>query len=315
MRYMIIDSLNQFLRSLVVNPTLSPNGQRIGGIVGYMKTLQKLSREIKPDRIIVCWDGQGGSARRRSENKNYKEGRKPLRLNWNNDLDEEATLKNKLWQTSRLMEYLNHLPVCQLMFASTEADDIVSIVCKELPNDQKVIVSSDKDFYQLLDDKTIIFRPVQNELINRKKIVEDFGIHPNNFAISRAICGDNSDNLSGVKGAGLATVAKRLPFLKEEKSATFQDIYQFCEEQSGNIKLYESILSSKDMIQNNYKLMQLYAPSTTPHVKIGTRDALENYPKGLNKTQVRKMFMEDGIGELDWSDLFSSMARISYSEN
>ena len=115
MRYMIIDSLNQFLRSLVVNPTLSPNGQRIGGIVGYMKTLQKLSREIKPDRIIVCWDGQGGSARRRSENKNYKEGRKPLRLNWNNDLDEEATLKNKLWQTSRLMEYLNHLPVCQLM--------------------------------------------------------------------------------------------------------------------------------------------------------------------------------------------------------
>ena len=217
MRYMIIDSLNQFLRSLVVNPTLSPNGQRIGGIVGYMKTLQKLSREIKPDRIIVCWDGQGGSARRRSENKNYKEGRKPLRLNWNNDLDEEATLKNKLWQTSRLMEYLNHLPVCQLMFASTEADDIVSIVCKELPNDQKVIVSSDKDFYQLLDDKTIIFRPVQNELINRKKILEDFGIHPNNFAISRAISGDNSDNLSGVKGAGLATVAKRLPFLKEEK--------------------------------------------------------------------------------------------------
>ena len=312
MRYMIVDSLNQFLRSLVVNPTLSPNGQRIGGIVGYMKTLQKLSREIKPDRIIICWDGQGGSARRRSENKNYKEGRKPLRLNWNNDLNEEETLKNKLWQTSRIMEYLNNLPVCQLMFASTEADDIISLVCKELPDDQKVIISSDKDFYQLLDDKTIIFRPVQNQLLNRNKIIEEFGIHPNNFAISRAICGDNSDNLSGIKGAGLATVAKRLPFLKEEKSATFEDVYEYCR-QDTKIKLYENILSSKDVIQNNYKLMQLYAPSVAPYIKTGVREALENYPKGLNKTEVRKMFMTDGIGELDWSDLFSTMAKISFS--
>jgi DNA polymerase-1 len=309
---MIVDSLNQFLRSLVVNPTLSPNGQRIGGIVGYMKTLQKLSREIKPDRIIICWDGQGGSARRRSENKNYKEGRKPLRLNWNNDLNEEETLKNKLWQTSRIMEYLNNLPVCQLMFASTEADDIISLVCKELPDDQKVIISSDKDFYQLLDDKTIIFRPVQNQLLNRNKIIEEFGIHPNNFAISRAICGDNSDNLSGIKGAGLATVAKRLPFLKEEKSATFEDVYEYCR-QDTKIKLYENILSSKDVIQNNYKLMQLYAPSVAPYIKTGIREALENYPKGLNKTEVRKMFMTDGIGELDWSDLFSTMAKISFS--
>lgn len=308
---MIVDSLNQFLRAMVVNPTLSPNGQPVGGIVGYLKTLQKLSREIKPDRIIICWDGQGGSARRRIDNKNYKEGRKPLRLNWNTDLNEEDTLKNKLWQTSRVMEYLNNMPVCQLMFASTEADDIISLVCKELPDDQKIIISSDKDFYQLADDKTIIFRPVQNEFINRKKIVDEFGIHPNNFAISRAICGDDSDNLQGVKGAGLATVAKRFPFLKEEKSATFDDIYEACKADN-KVKLYESVLSSQQLIQNNYKLMQLYMPSIPPHVKNGIRDALDNYPKDLNKTEVRKMFMVDGIGELDWSDLFSSMLKISY---
>ena len=239
MRYMIVDSLNQFLRAMVVNPTLSPNGQPVGGVVGYMKTLQKLSREIKPDRIIVCWDGKDGSTRRRIDNKNYKEGRKPLRLNWENNQTEEDTLKNKLWQTSRLMEYLNNMPVCQLMYASTEADDIISLVCKELPDDQKIIISSDKDFYQLLDDKTIIYRPVQNEFVNRKKVLEEFGIHPNNFAISRAICGDNSDNLKGVKGAGLATVAKRFPFLKEEKSATFEDIFEACKIDS-KVKLFES---------------------------------------------------------------------------
>ena len=312
MRYMIIDSLNQFLRAMVVNPTLSPNGQPVGGVVGYMKTLQKLSREIKPDRIIVCWDGKDGSTRRRIDNKNYKEGRKPLRLNWDNNQTEEDTLKNKLWQTSRLMEYMNNMPVCQLMYASTEADDIISLVCKELPNDQKIIISSDKDFYQLLDDKTIIYRPVQNEFVNRKKILDEFGIHPNNFAISRAICGDNSDNLKGVKGAGLATVAKRFPFLKEEKSATFDDIFEACKQDS-KVKLYESVLSSQQLIQNNYKIMQLYMPSMPPHVKIGVRDALDSYPKDFNKTEVRKMFMVDGMGELNWEDLFSSMLKISFS--
>lgn len=312
MRYMIVDSLNQFLRAMVVNPTLSPNGQPVGGVVGYMKTLQKLSREMKPDRIIVCWDGKDGSTRRRIDNKNYKEGRKPLRLNWENNQTEEDTLKNKLWQTSRLMEYLNNMPVCQLMYASTEADDIISLVCKELPNDQKIIISSDKDFYQLLDDKTIIYRPVQNEFVNRKKVLEEFGIHPNNFAISRAICGDNSDNLIGVKGAGLATVAKRFPFLKEEKSATFDDIYDACKTDS-KVKLYESVLSSQQLIQNNYKIMQLYMPSIPPHVKTGIRDALDNYPKSFNKTEVRKMFMVDGMAELNWEDLFSSMLKISFT--
>jgi DNA polymerase-1 len=307
---MIIDSLNQFLRSLVVNPTLSPNGQPIGGVCGYLKTLQKLSREVKPDRIIICWDGQDGSVRRRSQDKNYKEGRKPLRLNWENNQTEEETLKNKLWQMGRLMEYMNNMPICQLMFDAVEADDIISLVCQELPDDQKVIISSDKDFYQLVNDKTIIYRPVQNQLINRKKIVDEFGIHPNNFAISRAICGDNSDNLHGIKGAGLATLAKRMPFLKEEKSATFDDIFNYCDEQKGNIKLYDSILESKEVVMKNYKIMQLYAPSVQPSVKHTVRDSISEYPLDFKKSDIRKMLMTDGIGELDWTDLFVSMNRI-----
>ena len=64
-RVMIIDSLNLFLRSYIVNPTMSKDGNPIGGAVGFLKSLQKLSREIKPDVIIVCWDGRGGSKKRK----------------------------------------------------------------------------------------------------------------------------------------------------------------------------------------------------------------------------------------------------------
>ena len=71
-RVMVIDALNQFLRAYIVNPTLSPNGDPVGGAIGFLKILQKLCREIKPDKVIICWDGQGGSKKRKLINKNYK---------------------------------------------------------------------------------------------------------------------------------------------------------------------------------------------------------------------------------------------------
>ena len=150
---MIIDALNQFLRGYIVNPSLSPNGDPIGGTAGFLKILQKLCREIKPDKIVICWDGKGGSRKRRAVNKNYKEGRKPLRLNRDiRTLTAEEELQNKIWQQVRLVEYLNNFPVTQLVFDEVEADDVISFVA-QLPDFkgwQKVIISSDKDSFMTL---------------------------------------------------------------------------------------------------------------------------------------------------------------------
>ena len=60
-RIMIIDAQNQFLRSYIVDPSLSSNGQPIGGSKGFLKILNKLTRTIKPSAIVVVWDGEGGS--------------------------------------------------------------------------------------------------------------------------------------------------------------------------------------------------------------------------------------------------------------
>ena len=80
-RVLIIDQLNLFFPSYIVNPSLSSNGYPIGGLVGVMKSLQKICRETRPDRVIICWDGEGGSAKRKIMKKDYKAGRKPIRLN------------------------------------------------------------------------------------------------------------------------------------------------------------------------------------------------------------------------------------------
>lgn len=218
-RVMIIDALNAFIRAYIVDPSLSSNGPPIGGVKGFIKILQKMSREMKPDQIVICWDGEYGSNKRRSQNKNYKSGRTPIRLNRGvHNMSEEQVVANKIWQQTQLFDLLNQMPVIQFMFPQVEADDVISVVAQSPVYEgwQKVIVSSDKDFIQLLgSEDVVLYRPIQKQALNKLRVVEEYGIHPTNFAMARAMVGDKSDSLKGIRGIGMPTVAKRLNFLKE----------------------------------------------------------------------------------------------------
>ncbi len=97
-RVMIVDALNAYFRAFIVNPSLSVHGQPIGGLKGFLGILQKLCRDIKPDTVMIIWDGPGGSRKRREQNKNYKEGRKPIRVNRQTDMTEEQQRFNMVWQ-------------------------------------------------------------------------------------------------------------------------------------------------------------------------------------------------------------------------
>ena len=312
-RLLIIDSLNMFFRAYIVDPSISENGNPIGGIKGYLKILQKLLRETKPDRVIICWDGPGGSQKRKQMSKNYKEGRKPLRLNRNiRLLDGHQQLQNQVYQQTRLFDYLNQTPIIQLILDGVEADDIISFVANEprYKGWQKVIVSSDKDFYQLCDDETIIYRPIQKEVLNKNSVIDKFNIHPTNFALARAIAGDKSDNLKGIQGVGLPTVAKRLPFLVEEKTYTLKEVKKFCSEAGDSIMAYSRIVEQFDKVASNYQVMQLYTPSISVQGRNKIRWVLDEFDYSFNKTQFLKMTIEDSFGSGDWTSLFSSLKDI-----
>jgi len=312
-RLLIIDALNMYFRAYIVDPSLSTNGQPIGGVKGFLKILQKLVRETKPDEIVICWDGEGGSQKRKTKNKGYKEGRKPIRLNRDiRNLSENEEIANKIWQQTRLAEYLNELPIIQLVLPAVEADDIISVVAQHpLYNGwQKVIVSSDKDFFQLCDNETVVFRPIQKEVVNQKSLVEQYGIHPQNFALARAIAGDKSDNLPGVGGVGLPTVSKRFPFLGDDMSFGIDSLVLHAEENKGTVKAYDSVIEHQDLIRENYRLMQLYTPSLSVQGKQKIDFALENFEPELAKTNAKAMMIEDGFGAVNFTDLFVAMNKI-----
>ena len=259
-RVLIIDALNMYFRAYIVDPSRSTaGGQPIGGVKGFLKILQKLMRETNPNQVVICWDGIGGSKKRKTVKKDYKAGRKPIRLNRSiRNLSENEELQNKVWQLTRVSEFFNEMPVVQLIIDNVEADDIIGYIVKNsaIKHHQKIIISSDKDFFQLCDDTTVVFRPIQKEVKNKPSIIKEFGIHPVNFALARAIAGDKSDNLPGVEGVGLPTVAKRIPFLVNDKSYTLDDIYDHCSNIDSDIKAYENIVKQFDKVKLNYKMMQ-----------------------------------------------------------
>ena len=313
-RVLIIDANNMFIRAYIVDPSLSTNGQPIGGLKGFLKILQKQIRETTPDEVVIAWDGADGSRRRKDMNKNYKAGRKPIRLNRNvRNLSENEELENKIWQQTRTFEYLNEMPITQLMLPMVEADDIISYVSQSpyYKGWQKVIVSSDKDFLQLCDNETVLYRPIQKKAVNKQTVIDVYGVHPENMALARAVAGDNSDNLPGIPGVGLKTLAKRFPFLADGENCTIDTLIEHCvNNEDSKLKVYESIVEGRDLIEENYKLMQLYVPSISVQGTQKIKYSVENAEKHFNQTEINVMMLKDGLGVWDWSTLFTTMKRI-----
>ena len=312
-RVIVIDALNMFIRNYIVNPMISTNGNPIGGAVGFLNSLKKLMREANPDQVIICWDGSGGSQKRRQTVKEYKQGRKPLRKNYKVEgMSEQSEKENMVWQQRILMEMLNEMPIIQLMLDRVEADDIISMISSspKYRGWQKVIISSDKDFLQLLNDETVLYRPIQKKAWTKNTVIEEYGISPENFVIARAIAGDKSDNLAGIKGAGLPTIAKRLPFLIDTDMRTLNEVYDHCANAEGKLKFYERIVEDWDVVETNYKVMNLTPPSISVQGRKKVNYALDNFEFELNATELKRSSVEHGFGSYDWSELMAMLRGI-----
>ena len=293
---------------------MDKRGNPNGGTWGFMKSLQKLCKMFNPNEIVVCWDGVGGSEKKRTINKNYKQGRKPLRFNRRMiELSVEKQEENKAFQQIRLMDYLNEMPVIQTMIDYVEADDVIAFVAQHerYANWEKVIVSSDKDFFQLLEGDCALYRPIQKTLLRQKDILKQDGIHPRNYALARAMDGDKSDNLPGVPRVGLITIKNKFPFLSSSVAYEPEDIFKACEAVEKPLSVHKNILKNKELVESNFKLMQLYSPNISNTHKKQVNFALSEFDKSYNKIEIIKKMATDGIDAGKFTELFVTLKRIT----
>lgn len=310
-KYIIIDGLNFFIRSFTVNPTMDVNGEHIGGLLGFLMGVNKLIRENNPTDVVVVWDGEGGSLKRRSLYKDYKAGRKP-KLNREYDFENvDDQTKSFSHQVNLLNDYLNFLPVVTIKVDGLEADDVIAYLCNLVldSNDEKIIVSSDKDFYQLLSNKVMMYVPTKKKYITTKELKDSINILPENFILMKALMGDNSDNIKGIKGIGEKTVIKLFPFLSE-KISNIKDIFDYSNENKDKNNKYKSIINQSEIVINNISIMQLSCPIMNPTFAATIRKKVALKDTNYQPTALRIKMSRDGI-QLKVADFFINFKDIS----
>ena len=302
-RVLVVDGLNTFIRAFSVNPAINEDGLHVGGIIGFLKSLRYTLNFIKPSRCIIVFDGKDGSKRRRKIYPQYKETRKiKKRLNRNVDWgtapqDEEESLKQ---QIGRLIEYLEHLPLTLISVDGIEADDTMAYISQQLlPESNIILMSTDKDFLQLVDDRVKVWSPTKKKMYTPDSVFEEYGIHSKNMLTYRILDGDKSDNIGGIKGAGLKTLKKFCPQFSSIEKFDVRDLLEFVEKSNKKIKLLENIKNSSNIIKRNYLLMKLNKVDIPKHTMRKIQGAVNNEIPKLIKFKFQSMFLKDKL----WSQI------------
>ena len=284
---LLIDSMNTFIRNFSTLKSLNPGGHHVGGLLGFLRSLGFLVRTFDPTRVICVFDGKGGSMNRKNVDPNYKANREHVKVtNWGLFENIKEERESMTAQIERLFDYLECLPVYVSVHDKIEADDIISFLAQKFASKghRSTIVSSDQDFYQIVDKQTSIYAPIKKKVIDHTNVVEIIKVLPSNYATVKALVGDNSDNLPGVKGVGIKTIVKEFPKLVTEENVDLQYIYDISEQQIEGKKIFSRIIYDWDKVERNYSLMNI----RTPRLSEGEMETI------LYNLQAQKPMLREG---------------------
>ena len=294
-RVLIIDGLNQFIRVFGAVPALNDDGEHCGGVTGFLLSTAATIRRLKPTRVVIVFDGKGGSNRRKSMYKGYKEGRTGLtkinRLAGYEDLEDQQESMRK--QFTRLIQYLQVLPISLTYIDYVEADDIMAYLANHYFKKEVTIISSDKDFLQLVNDRIKVYAPTKKKMYDEAMVMEDYGVKPQNLVFYRCLEGDKSDNIEGVRGVGPKTILNKMQFLNEETltlDGFMEKVKTECDD-----KLSQKLTKNTTTIEMNYRLMQLKDPEISSSIKSNVREIMDNQEPQLDIVEFKKMFMYDKL--------------------
>jgi DNA polymerase-1 len=320
----LIDGHNTFIRNYVRSPYANSNGERAGGTTGMVISVRKIINDFRASNVLVVWDGEGGSQRRRSIYKEYKAGR-TVRLNegvaGDNGETVEERLANMRHQRNLAQEYLTLLGVPQVRCDGVEADDLMAYVAGKMDHPGGcIIVSTDQDMLQLvrerhtectargaeasgsyhpdsacpecvLHSEVRVYSPIKKVMYDRATFIAAYGVLPENFRLVKALTGDASDNIEGIKGFGAKTVAKSFPFLSQRR-ATANEVLTAAEGIKGVVG--KRLTEEKSRFVENLTLVDLSEPMLSATAARQARDAIRR-DLGCKEVEFRVRLIKDGV--------------------
>lgn len=309
---LLVDSMNTFMRSFAMLQSVNSQGHHTGGLVGFLRSIGFLMRTIDPTRMICVFDGPGSSINRKNMNSDYKANRNIKRItNWEIFDNKEDEYASMTMQMHRLVEYLQCLPATLISVDKVEADDIISYIAQQFAAAGKkvTIVSSDKDFLQIVSPNIQVYSPIEKKMYGVDEVIAKVGTIPKNYLIVKALLGDNSDNLAGVKGLGDKTIFKEFCDIKHDPTFTLENVYNICEQKLQTKKIFANIIYNWDRVQLNYDMMNIQQPRVTDEEIQGVREKLSQPAQTLQSGPFLHMLDMDKIEGLNknvegWLELF-----------
>lgn len=245
-KILLIDGSSIFFRAYYGTAYNSANilrnskGQAVNAIITFYNMFQRYTKEINPTHVFIAFDS-GKKTRRHEEFPDYK----GTRVKQPEDL---------ISQFKPLFHLLDEMNISHKFKDGIEADDLIaSLAWQHKDKNDIVIISSDKDLYQLVSEKTTILSPKKG---TEMQVVDNLNFHflngytPEQTTSLKGLLGDPSDNLPGVKGIGEKTAKKLL-----EQFNDLEHIYENIDSIDGKTK--EKLIASKDIAMLCKKLATL----------------------------------------------------------
>ena len=298
---LIIDGLNAFLRAFTMINHINPDGHHIGALTGFLKSIGYAIKMLNPTKVVIVFDGVGGSNARRNLFPDYKANRNANRMTnysiFQSKEEESESINN---QMQRLILYLKCLPVSVVSIEGLEADDIIGYLTHKLESFSETqeinIMSADQDFLQLVSTKTAVYPPTKKRIFRPKDVLADFGVSATNYINYKILLGDKSDNVPGVSGLGPVKLVKLFPELTGENKVTLESMIEKSAELINENKLYLSVVERRHQLFINQQLMNLEGDFLSPDNRLLVKQSFTECYE-LNKYLFHQIYVNDRLGE------------------
>ena len=237
-KLVIIDGNSIMYRSFFALPLLSNSeGEYSNAIYGFAMQVINIINNVNPKYMVVAFDAAKHTFRNDLFD-GYKANRKPM----------PDELRGQIPALKEMLKLMNITVVEQ---QGIEGDDIIGIVSKKFLDTETIIVTGDRDSFQLVDDFTSVYFTKKGtsdvKVMTVKELKNEYGVTPKQFIDLKALQGDTADNIPGVAGVGPKTASDLIL-----KYGSIENLYDNIDEISGKLK--EKLETNKDMAFLSKKL-------------------------------------------------------------
>ncbi|MEE9133296.1 MAG: DNA polymerase I [Gemmatimonadota bacterium] len=266
--------------AMISRPLRTSHGENTSAPWGIAQFIRKTLDEHKPDYLGFVFDAGGEETFRHEIYEDYKATREKL------DETLQEDFETAMRRVRQILEGFN-IPVIEL--EGYEADDVIGTLARQVTESglQAVIVSGDKDFYQLIDQGVVLLNPgrggpaaVEAELVDETNAAERLGVSPDHVTDYLALVGDSSDNIPGVRGIGPKTAVQLI-----EQYGSLEDILAHADD----VPQKRPREALKRHVDDALLSMQLVTIRTDLPIKLELADLTVGEP---NREQLRDLFIE-----------------------